>query len=225
MTTGHFCYPVSTLPLASPLVNCPLWVSLSNSSRVPFLLPVASRSRAQAFVWFRAKTDKGIVCLADNLHSVTWLKEGKEEAVVWCYQLELSSKPLLYHLKPMKYLNWSVLIIAMVWAILFLGKCNYWFQIFQVTSVFMHNNACSHVCSLPREFFEHKKITGEKIMEWPTSSWFESYRKSIVNYYMKLYESRNHYSKAEVTKIENVEVKNKITKSMGNRQLAVIILK
>ena len=34
-------------------------------------LPVTSRSRAQAFVWFRAKTDKGIVCLADHLHSVT----------------------------------------------------------------------------------------------------------------------------------------------------------
>ena len=37
----------------------------------PCPLPVTSRSRAQAFVWFRAKTDKGIVCLADHLHSVT----------------------------------------------------------------------------------------------------------------------------------------------------------
>ena len=37
----------------------------------PCLLPVTSRSRAQVFVWFRAKTDKGTVCLADHLHSVT----------------------------------------------------------------------------------------------------------------------------------------------------------
>ena len=37
----------------------------------PCLLPVASRSRAQVFVWFRTKTDKGIVCLADHPHSVT----------------------------------------------------------------------------------------------------------------------------------------------------------
>ena len=37
----------------------------------PCLLLVASRSRAQAFVWFHAKTDKEIVCLADHLHSVT----------------------------------------------------------------------------------------------------------------------------------------------------------
>ena len=37
----------------------------------PYPLPVTSKSRAQAFVWFRAKTDKGIVCLADHLHTVT----------------------------------------------------------------------------------------------------------------------------------------------------------
>ena len=37
----------------------------------PCLLPVTSRSRAQAFVWFRTKTDKGIACLAEHLHSVT----------------------------------------------------------------------------------------------------------------------------------------------------------
>ena len=33
----------------------------------PYPLPVTSRSRAQAFVWFRAKTEKWIVCLADHL--------------------------------------------------------------------------------------------------------------------------------------------------------------
>ena len=71
MPTGHFCCPVSTghsrhpLPTAFREYLCPTPIC------VPFLLPVASRSRAQAFVWFRAKTDKGIVCLADHLHSVT----------------------------------------------------------------------------------------------------------------------------------------------------------
>ena len=34
-------------PLASPFANCLLRVPLSNSSRVPFLLPVTSRSRVQ----------------------------------------------------------------------------------------------------------------------------------------------------------------------------------
>ena len=44
----------------------PLWLAF------PCPLPVASRSRAQAFVWFRAKTNKGIICLADHpLHGVT----------------------------------------------------------------------------------------------------------------------------------------------------------
>ena len=52
------------LPSVSPFVQF--------LSGLSFLLPVASISRAQAFVWFRAKTDKGIVCLADHLHSVTF---------------------------------------------------------------------------------------------------------------------------------------------------------
>ena len=42
----------------------------------PYPLPVTSRSRAQAFVWFRAKADKGIVCLADHLHCVTSYRIG-----------------------------------------------------------------------------------------------------------------------------------------------------
>ena len=57
----------ATLRLPSPtrfrgfLFPTPLWRSF----------PVTSRSRAQALVWFRAKTDKGIVCLADHPHSAT----------------------------------------------------------------------------------------------------------------------------------------------------------
>ena len=74
MSTGLFCCPVSAANChsASPFANCFLWVPSSNSwLPFPCLLPVASRSRSQAFVWFRAKTDKGIVFLADHPHSVT----------------------------------------------------------------------------------------------------------------------------------------------------------
>ena len=73
MPTDLFCCPVSTpnCPSPSPVAICLLWVPSSNCSLAfPCLLPVASRSRAQAFVWFRAKTDKGIVSLADHPRSV-----------------------------------------------------------------------------------------------------------------------------------------------------------
>ena len=59
--------------LASPFAN--------SSSEFLFLtlwlaFPSYFRSRrdleSKPFVWFRAKTDKGIVCLADHLHSVTY---------------------------------------------------------------------------------------------------------------------------------------------------------
>ena len=76
MPTGLFCCLVSTahclLRRRSPtafsefLLPTPLWPAF------PCPLPVSSRSRAQTFVWFHTKTDKGIVCLADHpLHSVT----------------------------------------------------------------------------------------------------------------------------------------------------------
>ena len=71
---GLFCCPVSTANChsASPFANCLLWVPSSNCwLAFPYLLRVASRSWARAFVSFRAKTDKGIVCLADHPHSVT----------------------------------------------------------------------------------------------------------------------------------------------------------
>ena len=72
MPTGLFCCPVSTAPqrlpsptLFSEFLFPTLWLAF------PCPLPVVSRSRAQAFVWFRAKTNKKIVCLAHPLHSVT----------------------------------------------------------------------------------------------------------------------------------------------------------
>ena len=73
-------------PLASPFANCFLPVSLSNSSLVPCLLPVTSRSWVQAFVWFRAKTDKGIICLTDHLHRVT---------IVYSFNLKLPLSEVL----------------------------------------------------------------------------------------------------------------------------------
>ena len=57
--------------LASPFANsfeslCP---TLFSRSLTHFRSPEISSPKP--FVWFRAKTDKGIVCLADHLHSVT----------------------------------------------------------------------------------------------------------------------------------------------------------
>ena len=72
--------------LVSSAVRCRLPTALlprpSLTAFCGFLLPTPDsrslthfrlrrRSRAQAFVWFRAKTGKGIVCLADHPHSVT----------------------------------------------------------------------------------------------------------------------------------------------------------
>ena len=67
--------PVSGVDYLCPLsfANSHFSVPLSHSlTGVPSPLPVTSRSRVRnPFFWFRAKTDKGIVCLADHLHSVT----------------------------------------------------------------------------------------------------------------------------------------------------------
>ena len=75
MPIGLFYCPVSTAnyPSSSPVANCFPWVPSSNFWLV-FPLPIMSKSRAQAFFWFSAKTDKGIVCLADLPHSVTVLQ-------------------------------------------------------------------------------------------------------------------------------------------------------
>ena len=54
------------LPSSSSFVQLPSRVPLPTSGH-------AEISSPKLFVWFRAKTDKGIVCLADLLHSVTIL--------------------------------------------------------------------------------------------------------------------------------------------------------
>ena len=72
MPTVLFCCPLSTAPLRH-LSPTPLSPSLFLTPTLAFPCPrpARRRSRAQAFVWFRAKTDKGIICLADHPHSFT----------------------------------------------------------------------------------------------------------------------------------------------------------
>ena len=62
VSTAHLRHPS---PTAFSQSLCPTPLAF------PYPLPVTSRSWVQAFVWFRAKKDKGIVCLADHLRSVT----------------------------------------------------------------------------------------------------------------------------------------------------------
>ena len=79
MPTGLFCPGVDCpLPFCVsrrqlPPVGSFFQLAVSSLSDLPFLPHFRSRprSRVQAFVWFRAKTNKKIVCLAHPLHSVT----------------------------------------------------------------------------------------------------------------------------------------------------------
>ena len=58
--------------LASPFTNCPLRAPFPHSLLAsPFHFRSREISCPKPFVWFRTKTDKGIVCLAGHLHSVT----------------------------------------------------------------------------------------------------------------------------------------------------------
>ena len=67
LCSGVDCLCPSSLAncqLLSPFVSLSDWCSLPTSGH-------AEISSPNPFVWFRAKTDKGIVCLAEYLHSVT----------------------------------------------------------------------------------------------------------------------------------------------------------
>ena len=73
----------SRLPLSVVPRQLPLSAPFSNqlSSGVPLPLPDTARSEVQKpFVWFRAKTDKGIICLAGHPYSVT---AGNYNVQVW----------------------------------------------------------------------------------------------------------------------------------------------
>ena len=56
------------LPSSEFLCPTPHWRSLAYSRS-------RRRSRAQAFDWFRAKIDKGIICFANHPHSVTFVSQ------------------------------------------------------------------------------------------------------------------------------------------------------
>ena len=62
--------PFANSPLLSPFVSLSDWRPLTTSGHIEIAGP-------KHFVWFRAKTDKGIVCLSDHLHSVTLVSSDK----------------------------------------------------------------------------------------------------------------------------------------------------
>ena len=73
------CWLASLLPVSGvdcpcpcPVTNCQLQAPLSNSLLTsPSASDHGENSSPKLFVWFRAKTYKGIVCLVGHLHSVT----------------------------------------------------------------------------------------------------------------------------------------------------------
>ena len=69
LCSGVHCRPPPSV-FRRQLLSAPFPNQLS--SRVPLPPPATPRFQIQKpFVWFRAKTDKGIVCLAGHLSSVT----------------------------------------------------------------------------------------------------------------------------------------------------------
>ena len=87
------CYGVrSRLPLSVSRRQLPSAPLSHQLSCVPLPLPDPPRFQIQKpFVWFRAKTDKGIVCLAGHLHSVTCLPSES----IFSRRDELAIYPLL----------------------------------------------------------------------------------------------------------------------------------
>ena len=79
----------------SAFTNCPLWVPLPTDllwvplptdplwllSDLPFL--PRRRPQAQAFVWFCAKTDKEIICLAFHPHCGIWYADTVYTYMIW----------------------------------------------------------------------------------------------------------------------------------------------
>ena len=74
---SSLCCPVSTRHSHHPSLTPSSGPFVQLSSRV--VLPTSGHaeiSSPKPFVWFRARTDKGIVCLADLLHSVTFVSQN-----------------------------------------------------------------------------------------------------------------------------------------------------
>ena len=86
----------------------------------------------------------------------------------------------------------------------------------------MHQNPPSHVSKLTREIFEHKKVTGVKIMEWLLSNPDLNLTENLWSILkMKLYERSLLYNKkpdpweaitTTISEIEPAVVKKKINK-------------
>ena len=78
---------VSTASVRFPSPTAVSSFSQPTLFRVPLPLPDTARFQVQKpFVWFRAKTDKGIVCLAGHPHSVT--AEGALGTPDWVWRSE-----------------------------------------------------------------------------------------------------------------------------------------
>ena len=103
-----------------------------------------------------------------SIQTCLWLKDGNNEMVVWWYGLELSIKPILDHSKigdevKLNSANYSDFLDQTFFT---------WYKIpvsqFQ-SEVCIHARQYFSLLYLsfyhPPEFFEHKRSTGEKIME------------------------------------------------------------
>ena len=66
--------PVPTASVSGPSPTCPFQLLFPTNSLLasPFTSGSAEISSPKPFVWFRAKTDEGIFCLAGHVHSVTY---------------------------------------------------------------------------------------------------------------------------------------------------------
>ena len=98
-------------------------------------------SSPKPFVWFRAKTDKGIVCLADHLHSVTWvwilLVNGTEwEKIMDCNPTICKTK---INIKVIQ-VEGEIIYYLLFWVVWVLCHINLW-RLFNAKSVFIQMNS------------------------------------------------------------------------------------
>ena len=82
VSIGHSRHPSPTAS-SSSFIQLFSLIPLPTAGLAEILSP-------KPFVWFRAQTEKGIVCLADHLHSVTYIY-----IYIYMYRLELPK--LCYH--------------------------------------------------------------------------------------------------------------------------------
>ena len=88
VSTGHSRHSSPTPNFSVPLSHSLTGVPLPTSGH-------AEISSPKPFVWFRAKTDKGIVCLVDHLHSVTLQESAYEYTTLVMFRCVSSCVSLL----------------------------------------------------------------------------------------------------------------------------------